>query len=57
MKDKSGKNITIGDNVTIPEPRPNDLWNYGNFDATVIAFKDDAECNAWDIEAERVKIS
>jgi len=47
----------------MPDPNDNDLWIQGNFEATVIAFKDDtlitvedAECDAWDVEANRVEI-
>lgn len=63
MKDKNGKEITIGSTVIVPEPSlKDDYWDH-EFQATVHCFRDgglvcveDQDENGWDVEPERLEV-
>lgn len=64
-KDCNGKDLRIGDFVTMPDPRPSDdAWRYGNFSAYIDSDKVighkilvvDQDENAWNVEPERVTL-
>lgn len=59
-----GPFVDVGDSFIMPDPDPtlNDAWAHGNWEATVVGFRDhgklvtvrDQDSNAFDIEAGRV---
>lgn len=64
-KSLDGIEIYIGATVILPEPNETDMWNHGNFSATVEDCDDqtgdllviDAEGDYWAVEPDRVLVN
>jgi hypothetical protein len=67
MKDKNGIELDYGYTVSVPEPKPNDMWQHA-FSGSVHEFRPstgtnpdlvtviDGDGDCWDIEPERLII-
>ena len=64
VTDKNGIELEEGMSVIMPEPKGGDMWNFGDFTATILQIDiedstitvEDMDGDCWVVEGERVEI-